>query len=76
LEKEDEADEIIGGIGTVRLGATSTQKGQADVMAGKSFFTIYIKTHETGENAKKGDKVLIINHIKEKGYYLVEKYNN
>ncbi len=76
LEKEDEADDIVGGIGTVRLGATSTQKGQVDVMVGNSFFTIYIKTYETADKVKKGDKVLIINHIKEKGYYLVEKYNN
>lgn len=38
LEKEDEADDIIGGIGTVRIGATATQKGQADVMVGSSFF--------------------------------------
>lgn len=76
LEKEDEADDIIGGIGTVRIGATSTQKGQADVMVGHSFFTIYIKTHNTGEKAKKGDKVVILDQIKEKGYYLVEKYND
>ena len=74
LEKEDETDDIIGGIGTVRIGANSTQKGQADVMVGKSFFTIYIKTHETGELAKKGDKVLVLDHIKKEGYYLVEKY--
>ncbi len=75
LEKDDEADEIVGGVGTVRIGATASRKGQADVMVGSSFFTIYIKTHETAETAQKGEKVLILDYIEEKGYYLVEKYN-
>ena len=76
LEKESDEDDLIGAIGEVRLGAGSTQKGQADVMVGESFFTIFIKTHESAASVKKGDKVLVIDHIKEEDYFLVEKYNH
>lgn len=76
LEKGDEIDDIIGGVGEVRLSANNQQKGQADVMVGKSFFTIFIKTHKDGESVKKGDKVLVIDHMKKEGYYIIEKYNN
>lgn len=76
LEKGDEIDDVIGGVGDVRLSASNEQKGQADVMVGKSFFTIFIKTYKDGEVVKKGDKVLVIDHIKEGDYYIIEKYNN
>lgn len=74
LEKESYEDQIIGAIGEVRLAANYDKKGKADVMVGDSFFTILIKTHESSETVKKADKVLIIDHIKEGNYYLVEKY--
>ena len=76
LDKDNDEDDIIGGVGDVRLGANSEQKGQADVMVGESFFTIFIKTYESAEIVKKGDQVLIIDHIKEGDYYLVEKYKH
>lgn len=75
LEKESFEDNIIGAIGEVRLSANSEKKGKADVMVGDSFFTILIKTHASAETVKKADKVLILDHIKEENYYLVEKYN-
>tara|TARA_X000000950_G_C13603141_1_gene532220 strand:- start:82 stop:729 length:648 start_codon:yes stop_codon:yes gene_type:complete len=75
LDKDNEEDDIIGAIGDVRLGANSDKKGQADVMVGESFFTIFIKTHESADIVKKGDKVLVLDHIKEGDYFLVEKYN-
>lgn len=75
LEKESYEDNIIGAIGTVRLSANSDKKGKADVMVGDSFFTILIKTHESALTVKKADKVLVLDHIKEGNYYLVEKYN-
>lgn len=76
LEKESDEDDIIGAIGEVRLSANSDKKGQADVMVGESFFTVFIKTHESASTVKKGDKILVLDHIKEGDYFLVEKYNN
>jgi len=75
LEKESFEDEIIGAVGDVRLAANSDKKGKADVMVGDSFFTIFIKTHESAETVKKADKILVLDHIKKGNYYLVEKYN-
>ena len=73
LDKDAGASqELLGAIGKVVINADSNKMGQGDVIISGSNYRINIKTKRGF--IKKGQKMLVVNYIKEAHYYIVEPY--
>jgi len=75
LDADSKPKEIEGKTGTVTSSATASSKGMAEINYDGSFLRLMIRCHE-GQNVKKGDKVLFIRKLDERGVYLVEPYSS
>lgn len=75
--KNDRAKvDFIGKICTLTVGLNGTSKAQAEVIgAGSSSLLINVKSI-SGDQIKKGEKAIIIEQNKEKGFYLIERFES
>mgnify|MGYP000269700982 CR=1 FL=1 len=73
LDKDaDEVQDLVGAVGYVVVSANSTRMGQGEMIISGSNYRINIKTTEG--QVKRGDRILVVNHIKESQFYIVEAY--
>ncbi len=75
LHKETPEHDYIGKIATVTTKADSEVKGQAKLTINASVLTISVKTID-GSEIQRGEEIIIVDMQPEKGYYLVQKFNN
>lgn len=71
-DQAEGTQDLLGQIGKVRVGATDSKMGQGDVNIDGSNYRLNIKT----KNGKilRGQQFLVVNYIKEGGFYIAEPY--
>ncbi len=73
LEQDTEgSDDLLGREGKVVVGSDASKMGQGDVNISGNSYRINIKTKKG--SIKRGQTMLVVNHIKNEGYYIVEPY--
>lgn len=75
LDADTKAKEIIGRVGTVTSSATAKSRGMAEINYDGSFLRMMIRCSE-GQSVQKGDQVLFIRKLNDRGVYLVEPYTS
>ena len=73
LDEDTESSQVLlGAVGTVIVGANDSKMGQGDVNIKGSNYRLNIKTKRG--DIKRGEKMLVVNYIKELKHYIVEPY--
>jgi len=75
IDEDSKAKEIIGKVGVVTLSATHTSKGMAEVNYRGTYLRFYIQTKK-GITVQKGEHVLFVQSLGNKGVYLTEPYSS
>lgn len=73
LDEDQKPKEIIGRTGIVTSSASASSRGMAEINYNGSFLRMMIRCHE-GQSVKKGDEVLFIRKLNDRGVYLVEPH--
>jgi hypothetical protein len=74
LRKEDEAIDPIGKTCKVLLSVKGDSIGQAEIKVDGTSILVNAMTSK-GVEIKKGETALVIKHVTEENYYLIEPYN-
>lgn len=75
LDEDTKAKDLIGRTAIVSSAASSSSRGMAELSYNGSHLRIMIRCHE-GQSVKKGDQVLFIRKLNNRGEYLVEPYSS
>jgi len=73
--EKDTLDDLVGKVVTVVLPSINERLGQGELNIDGNHYKMMIKAIE-GEALAKGQSALLIEHIKDKNYYLAESYDN
>lgn len=71
-DNSESPQDLFGQIGKVIIGASESKMGQGDVLIDGSNYRLNIKTKKG--SIQKGQQIMVINHDKEGGFYIVEPY--
>lgn len=74
LDEDTQEKSILGRVGTVKLPATHTSKGQAEINYNGTFLDFYILAKREGVSIPKGSKVEFIKKSDDSDTYWVEPY--
>ena len=74
LDEETKEKSILGRVGTVKLKATHTSKGQAEINYNGTFLDFYILAKDKGVVLEKGSKVEFVKPTDDPGTFWVEPY--
>lgn len=75
IDEDSKAKEIIGKVGVVTISASHSSKGMAEINYRGTYLRFYIQTQK-GITVQKGEHVLFVQPLGNKGVYLTEPYSS